>query len=79
MIAVAVGEPGPKQVVHACARLWLGPACNNNVDPARRLIPGIEIDAERVTCWACRNPGEAAALNAGWWPRCAKLLARGVQ
>jgi len=42
-------------VVHLLATMWLGPACNNGVDPAARLVPGWEIEAPAVTCAACRE------------------------
>jgi len=52
------------EVVHDRALMWLGPACNLGLDPADRLIPGWEIEAPAVTCWRCRNPQEAARMDA---------------
>jgi hypothetical protein len=72
VIGIAVGPPGTyipewrramgavtPEVVHAPAATWLGPACNLSHDPALRLIPGWQIEAPAVTCWACRNLQEA--------------------
>ncbi len=72
MIGIAVGAPSATdripdwrralgatvpEVVHAPASTHLGPRCNNGVDPAKRLVAGWEIEAGRVTCWACRHAG----------------------
>lgn len=61
MIGIAVAAAD--EVVHAPAPSHLGPACNNGVDPTDRLIPGWEIEADRVTCWACRQLSAAGGVR----------------
>ncbi len=69
VLGVVVGAPGPADgdpwhwrggtgpVVHDRAETWLGPWCNLGADPAVTLIAGQEVEAGRVTCWACRHRG----------------------
>lgn len=64
MIGVVVGPPSKavlaerrRKVVHELAAAWPGPACNQGLDPAVRLVVGQLVVAGRVTCWCCRNGG----------------------
>ncbi len=66
-------------VIHAPAAAWLGPACNFGHDPADKLITGLPVEVAAITCWRCRNPEEAAAMEAEWaakWERWANRGAR---
>lgn len=74
VLAVVLGPPTRRRVVHELAAMWIGPACNLGADPATHLVPGVTVEAERVTCWACRNPDEARSLHADWLKRRAKIL-----
>lgn len=52
-----------RNIIHAPAATWLGPACNLGRDPAERLVTGQQVNADAVTCWRCRHPEEAAQLE----------------
>lgn len=47
-------------VVHALADAWQGPACNNGFPLDTGLRTGALAEVDRVTCWACRHPGDGS-------------------
>lgn len=68
-----------RNVIHAPATTWLGPACNFGNDPAEKLITGLPVDVDCVTCWRCRNPVEAAAMEAEWAAKWERWERRGTR